>query len=198
MLGASLDYYRDVRDAASEAAFFQVYGNVLAVDAGAARPSPAAAAPVREEAFARKVLERIASGGYAEAVARVAALLAKHGQPIPLARLELKRELVRKYDDLLPRLKAEEWHRVRGGQEVAVSLEPQRALATLGELVPAPRDRERLLALIGHVIDEGRDRGVSPTEEQQAMLAGIRAALADGGAARLRKPAARRRAKAAR
>jgi hypothetical protein len=153
---------------------------------------------VREEAFARKALERIASGGYAEAVARSAALLAKNGQPIPLARLDLKRELVRKYDDLLPRLTAEAWRRVRGEQEVVVSLEPEKSLATLGALIPGARDRERLLSLIGHVIDEGESRGVSPTESQQAMLARIRAALADGGATRLRGPAPRKRAKAAR
>ncbi|HZZ94603.1 MAG TPA: DUF3141 domain-containing protein [Usitatibacter sp.] len=196
VLSASLECYRAVRDAWSENAFFQLYGNVLALDTslpGAAAPSTG----LRDEPFARAMLEKIASGGYPEAVARVAALLARSGQPIPLARLDLKRELVQKYDALLPRVKPEEWRRIRGGQEVVVELEPARALGTLGDLVPAAADRERLLSLLAHVLDEGHARGVTPTAEQQATLGRIRESLGVRGArARLRKAAAPRRKKA--
>ena len=34
LMSASLDYYRDVRDALSEAAFFQIYGNLFGVYLG--------------------------------------------------------------------------------------------------------------------------------------------------------------------
>ena len=188
MLSASLDYYRALRDAASEAAFFQMYGNLFAMDLGPG-VAPSLPAEIREEPFARRVLENIDRGGYTEALARVAALLARKGNPIPLARLDLKRELVKKYDDLLPRLTPAEWHRVRGEQEVAVDLEPGKALDTLGALVPEARDRERLLSLIDHVIAEGGAHGVTPTPEQQATLARIRELLSTSAAARKRSKA---------
>ena len=190
MLSASLEYYRGVRDAASEAAFFQVYGNMLVLDADAAN-GPAAPLALHEQAFARKALDAIARGGYPEAVARVAALLARTGQPIPLARLDLKRSLVRKYDALLPRVKPEEWRRIRGEQEVVAQLEPERAVATLPGLVPAMKDRERLVTLVERVIEEGGVHGITPSPEQLATFARIREALATGAPARLRKPAGR-------
>lgn len=195
MISASLDYGRAIRDAATEAAFFQVYGNLFAADA-AAISAPTPTAEVRNEAFAQRVLAQIATGGYPEAVARVAALLARSGEPIPLARLDLKRALIRKYDALLPRLPAEVWRRVRGEQEVAVELEPDRALATLGALVPKAAERSRLLQLVAHMIEEGSRHGIRPTDAQQEMLGRIRDALG-AGAPRLRAPASRRRRAAA-
>ncbi|HUL96676.1 MAG TPA: DUF3141 domain-containing protein [Usitatibacter sp.] len=191
MLSASLDYYRDVRDASSEAAFFQMYGNMLAVD-GAALGSEPVAVPVRDQPFAQRVLASIDKGGYLEAVARAGALLARTGEPIPLARLDLKRELVKKYDELLPKARPEEWKRVRGEQELCVDLEPGRSLATLGSLLPKAADRQRLASLLDHMVDEGRAHGVSPTQGQLAMLESIRAVLAPA-AARLRAPAKKKR-----
>jgi pimeloyl-ACP methyl ester carboxylesterase len=198
MLSASLDYYRAMRDAASEAAFFQAYGNVLALDAPATQSPSEAGVALHDQAFAREAIARIGEGGYAAAIARVAAMLARTGQPIPLARLDLKRELVRKYDALLPHVEPEEWRRIRGEQEVVVRLEPELALETLRLLVPATKDRERLMSLVDHVIREGGAHGVSPTTEQQAMLARIRDVLSTGSTPRLRKAAAgaRRRKKA--
>jgi pimeloyl-ACP methyl ester carboxylesterase len=193
MISASLDYYRALRDATSEAAFFQLYGNLLAMDDKAAAVPQAG--PVRNEEFAKRVLENLAVGGYAEAVARAAALLARHGEPIPLARLDLKRELIRKYDELLPTLPHEQWRRVRGEQEVAVGLEPERALATLRALLPRTADRARLGTLLDRMIDEGAKRGVQTTAAQDEMLGRIRAVLAAEAPARLRRPAAPRRKK---
>ena len=195
MLSASLEYYRALRDATSEAAFFQLYGNMLAIDTAAASAAPVL--KVRDQAFARQVLEHMATGGYLEAVARVGALLAREGEPIPLARLDLKRELVRKYDELLPRVEASEWRRVRGEQEVAVELEPERALATLGALLPKPADRARLMTLLDHMVEEGDAHGVTPTPEQHAMLARVREILGAPAPGRLRAPAARKRQKKA-
>lgn len=175
MLSASLDYYRAVRDAVSEAAFFQLYGNLLAMDTSERDSSLPVS--VRDEDFARRVLANMATGGYIDAVARVAALLARHGDAIPLARIDLKRELARKYADLLPPGEPAEWKRARGEQEVVVSLEPERALATLGSLVRDAADRARLITLIERMLEEGRAHGVQPTQEQLAMLERIRAQL---------------------
>jgi uncharacterized protein DUF3141 len=195
MLSASLDYYRALRDATSETAFFQLYGNMLAIDTAAASAAPLE--QVRDQAFARRVLEDIGRGGYLEAVARVGALLARHGEPIPLARLDLKRELVKKYDELLPRVEAAEWRRVRGEQEVIASLEPERALAALGALIPKAADRTRLMTLLDHMIDEGETHGVAPTPEQHAVLARVREILGAPAPTRLRAPAAGKRRKKA-
>jgi len=190
MLSASLDYYRGVRDAASEAAFFQLYGNILAN--GAALPAPARPPELREQEFARHALANLSKGTYVEAVARVAALLARHGEPIPLARLDLKRELIRKYDELLPRAAPEEWRRARGEQEVIVQLEPERALETLPALLQAA-DRTRLRELLDCMIEEGARRGVKPTAEQDHMLGRIHRILSTQAAPPLRAPPAKRK-----
>ncbi len=168
MLSASLDYYRAARDAASEAAFFQIYGNMLGIDAALAQAAPVAADSLRDEPFARRVLERIATGGYPEASARVAALLARHGQPIPLARLDLKRELVRKYDELLPRIAPEEWRRVRGEQEVAVALRAREGARHAGRAgSQGARPRAPL-----HAVGKRDRRWPGPWREPHAGAAG--------------------------
>ena len=197
MLSASLDYYREMRDALSEAAFFQLYGNVLAVDGPSPSPARKPGGDVRNEAFAQRAVGNLAKGGYPEAVARVAAMLARTGQPIPLARLELKRELIRKYDELLPRVTAEEWRRIRGEQDIVAHLEPERSLATLVDLVPAMRERQRLGKLLDGMVAEGAARGVAPTAEQVAMLQGIRNVLGLDIAKRLRSPTRRKTRKVA-
>ena len=188
LLGASLDYYRACRDAASEAAFFQVYGNMLALEAQLPAPKRDAAAVTRT--LTAQALEASGADPYAVAVARVAALLARSGQPIPLAKLELKRDLARKYDALLPHVDAPEWKRLRGAQEVLAANQPEAALRSLGALLPAARERQRLLNLLTRIIAEGGAHGVTPTTEQQATLARIRAELSPPAS---RKPAAPRR-----
>src|SRR5262249_16837076 len=144
-----------------------------------------------ESAVVRKALESMGNGGYVEAVARVAALLARHGEPIPLARLDLKRELARKYGDLMPRVGIGEWRRGPGEQEIVVAYEPEGALETLGKLVGKREDRERLRKLVERIDEDARARGAVPTPAQDEMLARIHAVLAPP--ARLRAPAGRRR-----
>jgi pimeloyl-ACP methyl ester carboxylesterase len=196
MLSASLEYYRAIRDASSEAAFFQIYGNLLALDGPKAEAMPAPIA-VRDQAFARRLVAGISTGGYIEAVARVAALLARRGDAIPLARIDLKRELVRKYADLLPPGKPGEWKRARGEQEALVSLEPERSLDTLPDLLPKAAERKRLLTLLDRMIEEGHQHGVTPTSDQHDMLDRVRAILSTAAPARLRNGRARKPGKAA-
>jgi hypothetical protein len=167
VVSASLDYYRAVRDALSEAAFFQLYGNVLPLPEKASDAS--AAAPV--------ALPSIAEGGYPAALARVAVLLARKGEPLPLSRIELKRDLLKDYRDYLPALAPEDARRIRGEQEVLVRREPEQAIEALPQLVVQPNDRERLLALIERLLADGRVQDVGPTDEQLAMLSRIRGVL---------------------
>jgi hypothetical protein len=193
MLSASLEYYRAARDAVSEAAFFQIYGNLLALDAPSMTPAPSGA--VREQPFAKRALESMSSGGYTEAAARVAALLTRTGEPIPLAKLELKRDLVKEYGELVPRVSADEWRRIRGEQEVVVELEPERAVGTLRDLVAREADRRRLAALLDRLEADAREHVGGPSPEQAAMLARIRDVIG-AQPRRLRAPA-RKRARAA-
>jgi len=94
MISASLDFWRSYRDAMSKSTFFQLYGNPLAIQLvqGAAAAQPKGRrwrdANAADLPLVRQILERIAEGGYAEAVGRLAALLHTKGEPIPLARIE--------------------------------------------------------------------------------------------------------------
>ena len=75
LTSAGLDGYRGLRDALSEAAFFQFYGNLCALhdgeDAGA-EEGPLPAADPRELPAVKQALAAIDRGGYPEALARVA------------------------------------------------------------------------------------------------------------------------------
>ena len=110
-ISASLDYYREIRDATSEAAFFQTYGNVFSLYLADKHEADER----RRRAHGRAARAAVRQGGagvdraraaIAEALARVASLLARRGEPLPLARLALKQELAAEYRDLLPRLRA--------------------------------------------------------------------------------------------
>ncbi len=180
-ISASLDYYRAIRDATSEAQFFQIYGNVFSLyladkHEAEARTAEGVAEP-RDLPFVKEALAAIEDGGYAEALARVGALLARRGAPLPLARLALKRELAAEYRDLLPDVEPEQWRRIRGEQDIIVRYEPERAAATLPILLRDPGDRERLITLVRRLLADERMRQVKPTSEQVAILENLGEAL---------------------
>ena len=178
---AALDYYRAVRDALSEAAFFQLYGNLFAFNladrrAAEERREPKAA-DQRELPVVKEALAAIEHGGYPEAIARLGALLARKGEPLPLERLQLKHELIKDYRDMLPAVQPDEWRRIRGEQDIIVRYEPERALETLPALVTEAADRDRLVALYQRLLADKRFQGLQPTEEQNAMLGRARELL---------------------
>jgi pimeloyl-ACP methyl ester carboxylesterase len=193
-ISASLDYFRAIRDAASETAFFQTYGNVFSLYVADKRDAEAAAlGPVtepRELPFVQEALASIGEGGYAEALARVACLLARKGEPLLLSRLQMKQELMKEYRDLLPDMPSDQWRRVRGEQEIIVRYEPNQALATLPKLLAARADRERLVTLVRRLLADERVQHAKPSTDQLAMIENIGATLALGDAKR-RKTAAK-------
>jgi len=171
LISASLDYYRAVRDAASEAAFFQIYGNLFSLYlADKPRAHAEQVSDPRELPVVKEAMAAIANGGYPEAVARVAYLLARKGEPLPLSRLQLKQELIDEYHELLPAIPRDEARRIRGEQEIIVRYEPERA------------DRDRLLTLLDRLLADKRVQAVKPSTEQVAALGRIRAVLGAGGA----------------
>jgi hypothetical protein len=180
LMSASLDYYRGVRDALSEASFFSIYGTMFGAyfsEQGEAQARDAQRKAAEDErTYVAAALERIGRGGYTEAIARVAYLLGRHNEPLPLARLEMRQDLAREYADLLPDIPLDQWRRSRGEQEIIVRHAPEQAIATLPDLLGA-EERRRLLVLLDRVAEDERILASKPTAEQIAMLQRVRAAL---------------------
>jgi pimeloyl-ACP methyl ester carboxylesterase len=182
MISASLDLYRGLRDAASEASFFSVYANMFALMLAdkheeAAAKAPRVEAAPREMPFVKEALAAIAQGGYAEAFARIGALLMRRGEPLPLARLETKDELAKDYADYVPRLAPDILRRTRGEQEIIVRYEPDQAVLSLPTLLGDPRDRVKLLTLLDKLVADPRIQAGQPSPEQRSMLERIRGVL---------------------
>jgi hypothetical protein len=188
LISAGWDLYRDLRDASSELAFFQLYGGLFGMQlADAAAPGQAEAtqdAAEREAALVRDVLARIGQGGYAAAVARTAYLLANRGRPLPLELFETKTELIREYRDLLPDLPPDAMRRIRGEQEIIVNHEPRKAVETLPALLADPADRARYFTLIERLLSDPRVQARQPSEQQRVKLAQLQLVLAPAKAAR--------------
>ncbi|WP_321786470.1 DUF3141 domain-containing protein [Paraburkholderia sp. J94] len=179
MISASLDFYRALRDAMTESAFFSFYGNLPVDDHGGDAPArhPESTDNPRDLPFVKDALASINEGGYTEALARAACLLARRGEPLPLARLALKRELAKDYAAYLPSLPEDQWRRVRGEQEIIVRYEPDAALATLPHLLQDRKDRQKLLELAEKLLADRRVQDAEPSSAQLAMLDTIRALL---------------------
>ncbi|HEX9181020.1 MAG TPA: DUF3141 domain-containing protein [Burkholderiales bacterium] len=178
VLSASLEYYRAMRDAASEAAFFQTYGNLfsLYIADKRAQKEPVNADP-RALPVVKEALASITQGGYPEALARIMALLARHGEPMPLETLHTRKEILEDYSDLLPPHTDDQRRRIRGEQDIIVRYEPERAVATLPELLKDRGDREKLFAFLERLFADERLREFKPNPAQTAMLARIRKIL---------------------
>ncbi|HVZ35058.1 MAG TPA: DUF3141 domain-containing protein, partial [Polyangiaceae bacterium] len=176
LVSGSLDFYRNFRDALTEACFFSIYGHLFfrlaEEDARAAVPGLSARDP-RSMPLLAAALGGMESGGYAAALARTAELLQRSGAPVPLARIERKAHLMKEYAELLPDISEREWKLTRGQQDTIVRFEPERALSTLPHLLADPTDRERFLNVLEHVANDREFTG-EPTREQREMLDRIR------------------------
>jgi pimeloyl-ACP methyl ester carboxylesterase len=178
LLSASLDLYRGMRDAATEAAFFGTYANMytmyLADGKRAGLPAPV---EPRELPFVKEALASVAEGGYPEAMARIGYLLMRKDEPLPLARLQTKDELARDYAAYLPQMAPDQFRRIRGEQEIIARYEPEQALVSLPQLLADPADRARLLALLDKLMADQRVQATEPTAQQREMLGRIRSLL---------------------
>ncbi len=204
-ISASLDYYRELRDAISEAVFFQTYGNVFSLylaEVGEHEAKPESPVDARDLPVVKDALDAIGKGGFAEALTRTASLLARKGAPFPLERVVLKRELVDDYRDLLPDLAPDRWRTIRGAQDIIVRYAPEQAVATLPQLLADPADRQRLLSLLERLLTDVRLSNAKPSADQRAMLTRLSAVLEVPSArrrgARTRKAGGKRRAIASR
>lgn len=182
LVSALMTYYRDVRDAVSEAMFFETYGTMFALSGRADREMKAVvngdAAPHRM-LEAKEALASINKGGYAEALSRAECLLSAKGKPIPLTQVEFVEELIENYHELLPGLTPYERRLVEGKQELICRHAPEKALAALPKLLSDPADRRRFRKVLDAVEKkvkvESSRLGVTP--EQLSMLKRIREVL---------------------
>jgi hypothetical protein len=180
MVSATLDCYRDLRDAMIEATFFEIYGNLFSLylaEQGGAEAARELPKDPQALPFVRAALEAIEQGGYPAALARTAELLERHGAPVPLARVEHKLQLTKEYADLLPDLPIHEWKLIRGEQDIILRFEPERALATLPRLLAEQGDRERFLRVLDRVANDRQLSAEPPTHEQLEMLERIKSAV---------------------
>ncbi|WP_266182478.1 DUF3141 domain-containing protein [Dyella humicola] len=183
LLSASLDCCTALRDAATESLFFGVYANLFSLHLADRHQTRKQAAQAevdpRELSYVRQALAAIAEGGYAQAVARVAYLLERKGEPLLLSQLAMRDELSKDYAQYLPPLSRDEWRRIRGVQEIIVRYEPAQAVATLPRLLADPEDRARLLGLIDALLGDRRVQSAPHTSEQVSAMAQIRGVLGE-------------------
>lgn len=179
LVSSSLDLYRALRDANTEAGFFGIYANMYSLymeDQAPAQPGPEVS-DVRALPFVQEALASIAEGGYAEAFARLASLRAQQGELLPLSRLVKRKELAQAYAEYLPNVPLEQWRRMRGEQEIITRFEPEQAIATLPILLRDRGDRERLLTLVDRLMADERMQAIPATGAQLAMVERLRALL---------------------
>ena len=175
MVSASLDYYRDVRDAVSEAMFFQTYGSMVSLE-DEKHEQPETDRVGNEPTGPAAASTEFSKGGYAEALSRAGYLLSAKGRPLPLAQFELKKKLIAKFGHLLPELTFDQMRVIRGKQEVICRLDPERALRTLPLLLASTTDHENFFTLLDAVVED-YSATFGMTEEQSAMLQRIREVL---------------------
>ena len=178
-MSASLDLYRDLRDAASEAAFFEVYGNMLSLQMADQR-----AVIRRQTRFdaralpaVRQVLDEIDQGGLPEAVIRTGMLLVKAGGgKRRLAQMEHTRALLEP-TGILRGLDENQLRRLLHEETLIVEFEPHQAKQSIGKLVRSASERRQLNAVFDAIeADSQLD------ERQQALLAEFRQLVPQTGA----------------
>jgi pimeloyl-ACP methyl ester carboxylesterase len=198
-VSASLDLYRDLRDAAREAAFFEVYGNMLSLQMADQRDvirkqtrfDPRALPAVRQ------VLDEIDQGGLPEAIIRTGILVAKAGGgKRRLAQMEHTRDLLAP-TGVLRHIDEDQFRQLLHEQTLVVEFEPVQAKRSLPKLMRNASDREKLNRVFDSLEE---DSGLD--SRQHALLTELRrlvpkppALVASGKAARKggARPAARNR-----
>ncbi|MEO8346118.1 MAG: DUF3141 domain-containing protein [Betaproteobacteria bacterium] len=183
-INAALDQYRDLRDARAEAAFFQVYGNMLSLHMADER------AEIRRKGkfdprslpAVREVLDTIEEGSAVEGLARIAMLITKAGPGHRrLSQMQRTREILSPEGDIA-HLSEDERRRLLQEETIVVEFEPERAKHSLPHLLRTPTQRRHALALLDRIEMHG-----DLDDKQHRLLGELRGLLSVAAA---RKPAA--------
>ena len=185
VVSASLDLWRDLRDAASEAAFFQIYGNLMSLQMADQRAAIRRQTRIDPRALpaVRQVLDDLDRGGLPEAIVRAALLVAKAGGgKRRLAQMGTVRALLEP-TGVLEDLSEDDFRRVLHDEAIIVEFEARAAKRTLPRLVATPADRRKLHGLL-----DGLETDPHLDDRQRELVGELRALIPAGGGA----PAARR------
>jgi hypothetical protein len=179
MKSAALDYYRDVRDASFEAAFYEIYGNLFSLEMADERAElkrktkfdPRALPAVRE------VLETIEKGSAVEGLARIAMLITKAGRGTHrLSQMQRTRDILSPEGEIA-QLSEDEQRRLLQEETIVVEFEPVRAKRSLPKVLRTVNERRRAHRFLDAVALH------TPLEDRQrALVAEIRAMLPLAGA----------------
>jgi hypothetical protein len=170
-MSAALDLYRDLRDAAREAAFFEVYGNMLSLQMADQRAAIRKRAPFDARALpaVRQVLDEMDQGGLPEAIIRTGILVAKAGGgKRRLAQMEHTRELLAP-TGVLRHIDEDQFRRLLHEETLVVEFEPVMAKRSLPKLVRNASDREKL-----NRVFDSLDEDTALDERQSALLTELR------------------------
>jgi pimeloyl-ACP methyl ester carboxylesterase len=198
-VSASLDLYRDLRDAASEAAFFEVYGNMMSLQMADEREEIRRKGKFdpRSIPAVREVLDTIEEGSAVEGLARIAMLISKAGSGHRrLSQMQKTRELLSPEGEIA-HLSDDERRRLLQEETIVVEFEPERAKRSLPKLLRTAADRRRAHALL-----EWTEAQPGLDARQRKLAGELRSLLpvpvSRGGADVAPPPAARRKSVRAR
>ena len=173
-MSAALDLYRDFRDAGSEAAFYEVYGNMWSLQMADQR------ADIRRQTrfdpravpAVRQVLDDLDHGGLPEAVIRAGMLIAKAGGGVRrLAQMEHTRELLAP-TGILKGLTEDALRRLLHEGTIVVEFEPVQAKRSLPRLARTASERRKL-----HALFDSLESAAVVDDRQRALIAELRRLL---------------------
>jgi hypothetical protein len=204
---AALDYWRDMRDASFEAAFYEIYGNLFSLEMADERAELKRKSKFDPRALpaVREVLETIEHGSAIEGLARIAMLITKAGRGTHrLSQMQRTRDILSPEGEIA-HLSEDERRRLLQEETIVVEFEPLRAKHSLPKLLRTAVDRRRahrfLDAVTSHTTLEDRQRAlVAEIRTMLPVATAQRGAGVKGAAGRLPKGAPRqpRRAQRAR
>jgi pimeloyl-ACP methyl ester carboxylesterase len=153
LISATLDLYRELRDAAAEAAFFEVYGNMLSLHMADEREEIRRKGKFdpRSLPAVREVLDTIEEGSAVEGLARIAMLIIKAGPgQRRLSQMQRTREILSPESDIA-HLSEDERRRLLQEETIVVEFEPERAKYSLPRLLRTPAERRHARALLDRI-----------------------------------------------
>jgi pimeloyl-ACP methyl ester carboxylesterase len=171
----TFDFWRDIRDAAYEMTFFGIYGQPGMLRLGAPNayqrkrmdPGELAHLPEVEE-----ILLAIDRGGFEVAVIRMLILIAESRGAVRRDRLERSAKVLSK-DEPFASLGAEKRNALIREQTIVVEFAPERAMATLPDLLTDFEDRQRAIDTVEFIAgshDEMDPQTIKTLEKMRAIL----------------------------
>ena len=189
LIAAQLDLYRDLRDAASEAAFFHVYGNLLSLQMADEREEMRRKGKFdpRTIPAVREVLDTLDEGSAVEGLARIAMLIGKAGSGHRrLSQMRTTREILSP-DGQIAHLSEDERRRLLQEETIVVEFEPERAKRSLPNLLRSATERRRAHALL-----DWTEAQPGLEDRQRRLAAELRGLLPLAAARAVAAPAKRR------